>query len=39
MFSLIVVAVIFIMSLVGAVILFKFFKSSAIVTGKKYQAL
>jgi len=26
------------MSLVGAVILFKFFKSSAIVTGKKYQA-
>lgn len=38
MYPLIVVAIFFILSLLGAVILFKFFKSSALIQGKTYQA-
>ena len=38
MFTLLVISVIFVLGLGGAVVLFKFFKSSAIITSKKYQA-
>lgn len=38
MFTLAVVAGIFLLSLIGAVVLFKFFRSTAIITGKTYQA-
>lgn len=38
MFTLLIIAVFFLLSLFGAVILFKFFKSAALVQTKKYQA-
>lgn len=38
MFTLIIIGTVFVLSLLGAVILFKFLKSTALVTVKKYQA-
>jgi len=38
MSTLLVISVIFLLSLAGAVILFKFFKSSAFISSRKYQA-
>jgi hypothetical protein len=38
MFTLAIIAGIFLLSLVGAVVLFKFFVSTAIIKGKTYQA-
>ena len=37
-FSLIVIVVLFLLSLAAAVILFAFFKSTAVVQGTRYQA-
>lgn len=38
MFTLVVVTVIFLLSLIGSFVLFRFFKSMAIIKGKTYQA-
>lgn len=38
MFNMLIIGILFSLSLLGAVILFKFFKSSAIIKNKQYQA-